>query len=179
MQTLIKSDEIDIYKLIDIRKEATVKTIKMMPIKSNPIILNQTPKKVKISEEAYRRERIKAEYIIDLVCEFYNIPKHKLTQSGKVHDVLIVKIKHQSMYFIYEFTELGEPAIGPIFNRDHSSVNCAKKSVIKDMSYPKYQEEFEKLRKIIERSVKKLNININSFNFLLRLLNKINSKFYN
>jgi hypothetical protein len=168
MQTLIKSDEIDLSKFIEIRKPV-IKINITSKVKS--VNYRQIHKKFKLSEEVYRRERIKANCIIDLICNFYNINKLQLTNCNKIHNVLIVKAKHQAMYLIYEFTELGEPTIGSIFNRNHSSVNSAKKRVDKDMTYPKYKAEFDNLREQAREAIKKININAKSFNFLLSLKN--------
>ena len=156
MQTLIKSDEIDISQFIEIRKAKSVKIIKMTT--SKPIFKNKIPKKARLSESVYRIEKIKADRIIDLVCNFYKVSKLNITNEANIHGVLIVKAKHQAMYLIYELTQLGEPNIANIFNRHHSSVNCAKKNVNNSMTYPKYKIEFEELKEKVNKTMKNITV---------------------
>jgi hypothetical protein len=140
MQTLIKSDDIDLSELIEIRKVRPVNSVVMT---ISPIVITKfkdTIKKIPLKKEELIFERQKAKYIKYLVCDFY---------EGKTS----IKIKHQTIFFIYKFTKLGENYIGKLFNLDHSTINWAKKSVIKDQTYPAYKLEYDRLNNFINNKL--------------------------
>jgi chromosomal replication initiation ATPase DnaA len=147
MQTLIKSDEINVNDMVDIR------IIKRKYPESQP-----NPKKIKIpysqkprnlTEEQIRIEKFKAHIIISKVCEFYKLRWVEVINNS--HEAHFIKAKHQSMSLIYSNTELGERLIGELFGLDHTTVNYAKKRVDSDMIYPSRKKEFDDLKEYITK----------------------------
>ena len=147
MQTLIKSDKLNINDMVDIR------IISRKPIPQTKVIpfvkeLRSVSKKPSLSKKEILIEKQKAEYIKYLVCKFYDnkTSVRQLSYKYKDHAVGIVKAKHHAIVLIYNLTKLSEPLIGQVFNRDHSTINYAKKRISNDMIYPSNKLEFENLK---------------------------------
>lgn len=60
------------------------------------------------------------EEIIDLVANAHDIPTENLRGRSRRAD--IVRARHAAMYAVRQHTDLSYPAIGRLFNRDHTTV---------------------------------------------------------
>jgi chromosomal replication initiation ATPase DnaA len=150
MQTLIKSDEININDLVNINI-----ITKKVVLKFTPKIIKKpyTQKRRDLTEEERRIETFKAHLIISKVCEFYKLKWAEIINNN--HEAPFIKAKHQSISLIYTNTELGERLIGNLFGLNHSSVNYIKKRVDSDMAYPLRKREFDDLKE----KIKELHLN--------------------
>jgi chromosomal replication initiator protein len=93
------------------------------------------------------------EVIIDAVAGHFKIPPCQLANCSRKRDV--TKARHISMYLIRIFTGYTYYSIGRYFDRDHSSVINAEKSVTDQSElYKSYRDElntiFEELLDIKE-----------------------------
>lgn len=149
MQTLIKSDEIYINDMVDIR---IVKRERVLPIKEQPEVLRppHSQNRRDLTEEECKVEIFKAELIIYKVCEFYGLNRVEVINNINNHKAHIIKAKHQSISLIYTNTELCERIIGDLFGVDHSTINYAKKRVKSDMLYLSRKLEFDNLKEKIK-----------------------------
>jgi hypothetical protein len=157
MQTLIRSDEIYINDMVDIRivSRKPISQTKVMPVVKE--LINRSKKAILSNKEALV-EKQKAEYIKYLVCEFYDnkTSVRQLSYRYKDHAVGIVKAKHHAIVLIYDLTKLSEPLIGQVFNRDHSTINYTKKKISNDMIYPANKLEFENIKNFVVKKLTKI-----------------------
>ena len=87
-----------------------------------------------------KNNKIKSEYIIKKICEYFNIEEHLMFSKGRRKE--LVEARHYAIYYMYHYGDtLGSPsAVRDVFkNRggitNHATVIYAVKRIEDDLSY--------------------------------------------
>ena len=74
-----------------------------------------------------RQEELRAEDIINSVCEFYKVSKTELLSKKKTKEIALAR--QVSMYLVLDMMSLPQLTIGKIFGRDHATVNYTRDKI--------------------------------------------------
>lgn len=89
------------------------------------------------------------EDIINLVCQFWEVPKHRLV--GRQRSQEIVTPRQAAYLLLYDFTELRIADIAEYFDRDDSTVSYGKKAIVNYLAAnPEDKRKFHQVRTILE-----------------------------
>ena len=78
-----------------------------------------------------RQEELRAEDIINSVCEFYKVSKQEIMSKKKTKEIALAR--QVSMYLVIDMMTLPQVTVGKIFNRDHATVNYTRDKISEQM----------------------------------------------
>ena len=99
--------------------------------------LHERPITVELVNEALkesageRQEELRAEDIINSVCEFYKVSKQEIMSKKKTKEIALAR--QVSMYLVIDMMTLPQVTVGKIFNRDHATVNYTRDKISEQM----------------------------------------------
>ena len=89
--------------------------------------------------------------IFTSVYKKYNVKREDIIGNSRVKD--IAHARHITVYLIRQITEISQPNIGKIINRDHSTVNSSIEIIEKRMAKdPAFAAEIQEMIKEIKGS---------------------------
>lgn len=87
---------------------------------------------VALKDEVTEKEKISADDIIEVVCQYYNVERSELT--GKKKNKEIVDPRQMSIYLITDMTDLPLTSIGQYFgNRDHTTIMHSRDKIANEL----------------------------------------------
>ena len=99
--------------------------------------LHERPITIELVNEALkesageRQEELKAEDIINSVCNFYKVSKQDLLSKKKTKEVALAR--QVGMYLVLDMMSLPQLTVGKIFSRDHATVIYARDKIAEQM----------------------------------------------
>ena len=99
--------------------------------------LHEKPITIELVNEALkesageRQEELRAEDIINSVCEFYKVSKQEIMSKKKTKEIALAR--QVSMYLVIDMMTLPQVTVGKIFNRDHATVNYTRDKISEQM----------------------------------------------
>ncbi len=78
-----------------------------------------------------RQEELRAEDIINCVCDFYKVSKTELLSKKKTKEIALAR--QVSMYLVLDMMSLPQLTVGKIFGRDHATVNYTRDKISEQM----------------------------------------------
>ena len=95
--------------------------------------LHEKPITIELVNEALkesageRQEELRAEDIINSVCEFYKVSKQEIMSKKKTKEIALAR--QVSMYLVIDMMTLPQVTVGKIFSRDHATVNYTRDKI--------------------------------------------------
>ena len=99
--------------------------------------LHEKPITIELVNEALkesageRQEELRAEDIINSVCEFYKVSKQDIMSKKKTKEIALAR--QVSMYLVIDMMTLPQVTVGKIFSRDHATVNYTRDKISEQM----------------------------------------------
>ncbi len=99
--------------------------------------LHEKPITIELVNEALKesagekQEELRAEDIINCVCNFYKVSKQELLSKKKTKEIVLAR--QVSMYLVLEMMSLPQLTVGKIFSRDHATVIYTRDKIIEQM----------------------------------------------
>ena len=79
-----------------------------------------------------KQEELKADDIINCVCNYYKVSKTDLLSKKKTKEVALAR--QVGMYLVLDMMSLPQLTVGKIFSRDHATVIHARDKIERDMA---------------------------------------------
>ena len=90
---------------------------------------------------------VDSQFIISVVCEYYNQELEDLKCNCKLRDLEFVKTRQITMYFLREFTGMSWKRIGEVFFKDHATAMHSFRQVRNQYeTYRGYRYEIDGIR---------------------------------
>ena len=99
--------------------------------------LHERPITIELVDEALkesageRQEELRAEDIINSVCEFYKVSKQDIMSKKKTKEIALAR--QVSMYLVIDMMTLPQVTVGKIFSRDHATVTYTRDKISEQM----------------------------------------------
>ena len=99
--------------------------------------LHEKPITIELVNEALkesageRQEELRAEDIINSVCEFYKVSKQEVMSKKKTKEIALAR--QVSMYLVIDMMTLPQVTVGRVFNRDHATVTYTRDKISEQM----------------------------------------------
>ena len=99
--------------------------------------LHERPITIELVDEALkesageRQEELRAEDIINSVCEFYKVSKQDIMSKKKTKEIALAR--QVSMYLVIDMMTLPQVTVGKIFGRDHATVTYTRDKISEQM----------------------------------------------
>lgn len=99
-------------------------------------------------EKADRLKMSEVDFIKITVCNYYDLPVKRLSETTRKEDVR--KVRQIAEYFVRTCTTLSYPKIAKAFDQDHATIIHSVKSVHNQMLYDNsFRKEIEDIEKCI------------------------------
>ena len=116
-------------------------------ISNQPITLELAERTIK--NKVAHEKHLTQDIVITKVCEYYGLSRDKMMGTSRKKDVLLPR--QVSMYFCRNLLSMSLPAIGKLFNKDHSTVSNAIDKIEEGMRQdPLLQSDIANIRRAIE-----------------------------
>ena len=103
--------------------------------------LHEKPITIELVNEALKesaseiQEELRAEDIINSVCNFYKVSKQDLLSKKKTKEIALAR--QVSMYLVIDLMTLPQLTVAKIFGRDHSTVTYTRDKISEQMEIDK------------------------------------------